>query len=225
ARTGRLACAATQCNSRERAHDYAENRSAAMSLAVTSHDLIDHNPESVRAPMRRDLEEWFVSEILTHESALTGYLNRAWRSRAEVSDLRQETYARVYASAARALPRSPKSFLFATARNLMTDMVRRAKVVSLDYGKDADLPSFSVDELTPERCLSSRDELLRLTRAFDRLPELTRAVIWMLRVEGCSQREAAQRLGIEEGALEGRMTRGLRQLARDVSLEAGDPER
>src|SRR5215469_7824708 len=155
-----------------------------MSLTVTSHDLMDHRPKAVGTPMRRDLEEWFVSEILTHECALTVYLNRAWRTRAEVSDLRQETYARVYASAARALPRSPKSFLFATARNLMTDKVRRAKVLSVDYGKDADLPSFPVDELTPERCLSSRDELRRLTRAFDRLPELTRTVIWMLRVEG-----------------------------------------
>ena len=194
-----------------------------MSLTVTSHDLMDHRPKAVGTPMRRDLEEWFVSEILTHECALTVYLNRAWRTRAEVSDLRQETYARVYASAARALPRSPKSFLFATARNLMTDKVRRAKVLSVDYGKDADLPSFPVDELTPERCLSSRDELRRLTRAFDRLPELTRTVIWMLRVEGYSQREAAQRLGIEEGALEGRMTRGLRRLAKDMALADGDP--
>jgi len=196
-----------------------------MSLTVTSHDLKDPHPQSVGAPMRRDLAEWFVSEILTHESALTGYLKRAWRARADVSDLRQETYARVYASAARALPRSPKSFLFATARNLMTDKARRAKVAPVDCGRDADLPNLSVDELTPERCLSARDELLRLTRAFDRLPELTRTVIWMLRVEGHSQREAAQRLGIEEGALEGRMTRGLRQLERDMSLADGESRR
>src|SRR5215475_1616026 len=193
-----------------------------MSLTVTSHDPRNQHTESLGTPMSHDLDEWFVREILAHESALTGYLNRAWRTRAEVSDLRQETYARVYASAARALPRSPKSFLFATARNLMTDKVRRAKVLSVDYGEDADLPSLSVDELTPERCLSSRDELLRLTRAFDRLPELTRTVIWMLRVEGYSQRETAQRLGIEEGALEGRMSRGLRQLARDMSWADGD---
>jgi DNA-directed RNA polymerase specialized sigma24 family protein len=84
------------------------------------------------------------------------------------------------------------------------------------------LPTVPVDELTPERRLTSQDELLLLTRAFDRLPELTRTVIWMLRVEGYSQREAAQRLGIEEGALEGRMTRGLRQLARDMSSAHGD---
>jgi RNA polymerase sigma-70 factor (ECF subfamily) len=167
--------------------------------------------------MSRDLDEWFVREILAHESALTGYLNRAWRTRSEVSDLRQETYARVYASAARGLPRSPKSFLFATARNLITDKLRRARILSVDYAEDVDLPTFPVDELTPERRLSSQDELLLLTRAFDRLPELTRTVIWMLRIEGCSQREAAQRLGIEEGALEGRMSRGLRQLARDMS--------
>ena len=178
--------------------------------------------------MSRDLDEWFVREILAHEAALTRYLNRVWRTRAEVSDLRQETYARVYESAARALPRSPKSFLFATARNLMVDKLRRERVLVVDYAQDLDLPGFSVDELTPERCLSAQDELLLLTRAFDRLPELTRAVIWLLRVEGFSQREAALRLGIEEGALEGRMTRGLRQLARDMlsaDVNAALPDR
>jgi RNA polymerase sigma-70 factor (ECF subfamily) len=88
--------------------------------------------------MSRDLDDWFVREILAHESALTGYLNRTWRTRAEVSDLRQETYARVYASAARRLPRFPKSFLFATARNLITDKLRRARVLSIDYAEDVD---------------------------------------------------------------------------------------
>ena len=193
-----------------------------MYLTVTSHDLRNQPTESLATPMSRDLDDWFVREILAHESALTGYLNRAWRTRAEVSDLRQETYARVYASATRRLPRFPKSFLFATARNLITDKLRRARVLSIDYAEDVDVPTFPVDELTPERRLSSQNELLLLTRAFDRLPELTRTVIWMLRVEGYSQREAAQRLGIEEGALEGRMTRGLRQLARDMSWTDGD---
>ena len=193
-----------------------------MSLTATSPDLGNQHTESLETPMSRDLDEWFVREILAHESALTGYLNRAWRTRSEVSDLRQETYARVYASATRGRPRSPKSFLFATARNLITDKLRRARVLSVDYAEDVDLPTFPVDELTPERRLSSQDELLLLTRAFDRLPELTRTVIWMLRVEGYSQREAAQRLGIEEGALEGRMTRGLRQLTKEMSWADGD---
>jgi RNA polymerase sigma factor (sigma-70 family) len=168
--------------------------------------------------MRHELDQWFISEILPHESALTRYLNRLWRPAAEVSDLRQETYVRVYESAARALPHSPKNFLFATARNLMVDKMRRERTVSIEYRQDLDLPGFSVDEFTPERCLSARDELQRLTIVFDGLPETTKEVIWLRRVEGLSQREAALRLGITEGALEGHMTRGIRSLSALATL-------
>src|SRR6267142_599473 len=129
--------------------------------------------EDRSAPMGRDLDEWFVREILAHESALTRYLNRVWKSRADVSDLRQETYARVYESAARAIPRSPRSFLFTTARNLMMDKIRRERTASVDCTQDLDLPDSCVDELSVGRCMTAQDELLRLTRAFDSLPELT----------------------------------------------------
>jgi len=79
------------------------------------------------------------------------------------------------------------------------------------------LSEFSIDELTPERRLSAREDLQHLSRAFARLPERTRSVIWLRRVSGLSQREAAAIVGIEEGALEGHMTRGLRNLAKALS--------
>jgi RNA polymerase sigma factor (sigma-70 family) len=77
-----------------------------------------------------------------------------------------------------------------------------------------------VDELTPERRLNARQELQRLADAFDCLPETTRAAIWLRRVAGLSQRQAAESLGIEEGALEGHMTRGLRSLAKSLLSES-----
>lgn len=164
--------------------------------------------------MNRELDNWFANEILPHEAALMRYLKRVWKSPAEIPDLRQEAYIRVYESASRALPRSPKTFLFTTARNLLVDKMRRERIVSIDYTQDLESLDVSVDELTPERRLNARQELQRLTEAFDCLPETARAAIWLRRVAGLSQREAAQSLGIEEGALEGHMTRGLRSLAK-----------
>jgi RNA polymerase sigma-70 factor (ECF subfamily) len=163
--------------------------------------------------MNRALDNWFATEILPHEAALMRYLARVWKSPPDIPDLRQETYVRVYESAARKRPRAPRAFLFTTARNLMVDRIRREKVVSIEYSQDLDTLDVSIDELSPERRLSARQELQRLTEAFDGLPAMTRAVIWLRRVEGLSQREAAQSLGIEEGALEGHMSRGLRSLA------------
>jgi RNA polymerase sigma factor (sigma-70 family) len=166
--------------------------------------------------MDRDLENWFVSAILPHQAALTRYLKRVCRSSSEIPDLRQETYVRVCESATKSRPRFPKTFLFRTARNLVIDKFRREQVVSIDYTPDGISLDLSIDELTPERRLAARQDLQRLARAFESLPEKTRSVIWLRRVAGLSQREAAASLGIDESALEGRMTRGMRSLAEAV---------
>jgi len=171
--------------------------------------------------MIRDLENWFVHEILPHQAALTRYLKRVCKSPDEVLDLRQEAYIRVCESARKEQPRTPRTFLFTTARNLVIDKVRRERVVSIHYTQDGPSLDLSVDELTPERRLLARQELQQLTRAFDALPAKTRSVIWLRRIAGLSQREAAASLGIDESALEGRMSRGMRSLARAVAVNGG----
>jgi RNA polymerase sigma factor (sigma-70 family) len=163
--------------------------------------------------MNHPLDQWFANDILPHEAALMRYLYQVWRSAAEVPDLRQETYVRVFESAAKSRPRFPRSFLFATARNLMIDRMRRDRIVSIDYTHDLNALDVPVDQLSPERRLGARQELQCLAEAFDRLPETTRSVIWLRRVEGLSQRQTAEKLGIQESTLEGHMVRGLRTLA------------
>lgn len=174
--------------------------------------------------MKQSVDQWFASQILPHEAALMRYLRRAWSRTADIQDLRQETYARVYESALESLPRSPKSFLFATARNLIVDRLRRDRIVSIDYTQDMASLSVMVDELSPDRRLSARQELQCLAEAYGKLSEMARAVIWLRRVEGLSQREAAQRLGIHEGALESYMWRGLQAMA-DALLGSTAPAR
>ena len=162
--------------------------------------------------MNSELDRWFAAEILPHEGALTRYLKRVWLNHAEVADLRQEIYVRVYESAARTRPQQPKSFLFAAARNLVADKVRRERIVSIDYTQDLDALNVLVDELSPEERTSARQELRRLSVALDQLSDDCRNVIWLRRVEGLSQREAAERLGMPEGTLESHLCRGLRAL-------------
>ena len=162
--------------------------------------------------MKRALDHWFATEILPYEAGLMRYLRRVSPRSADVADLRQEAYMRVYEGAAKSLPQHPQRFLFATARNLLIDRLRRERVVSIDYTQDIESLHVNIDELSPERRLNARQELLRLSEAFDQLPETTRSAIWLRRVEGLSQREAAAVLGLNEGALESHMSRGLRAM-------------
>jgi len=171
-----------------------------------------------------DLDEWFATQILVHEAALSRYLQRTWHSASEVPDLRQEVYVRVYEHAAKTRPDNPKAFLFASARNLIADRVRRERIVSIDYSQDLDALRVLVDEQTPERRLSARQELRRLAAALDQLSDDCRDVIWLRRIQGLSQREAARQLGMPEGTVESHMSRGLKALLKAVFQRDGtDP--
>ncbi|HTM29040.1 MAG TPA: sigma-70 family RNA polymerase sigma factor [Rhodanobacter sp.] len=163
--------------------------------------------------MNESLDTWFAREILVHESALMRYLLRSWFRRDEIHDLRQDIYVRVYEAAAKARPAMPKSFMFTTARHLMTDRLRRGRVVSIEAVGDLDALNVLIDDVSPERRLSARQELQRLTAAFDRLPERCREVVWLRRVEELSQKEVAARMGIGEKTVEKQVAKGMRLIA------------
>lgn len=159
------------------------------------------------------LDAWFADEILVHEAALVHYLRRVWAHIDDVHDLRQEIYVRVYEAAGRARPHQPKSFLFATARHLMTDRLRRGRVVSIEPVGDFESLNVLVDEVTPERRLGARQNLRRLADAFDLLPDRCREVVWLRRVEELPQKEVAARMGITEKTVEKQVAKGMRLLA------------
>ena len=165
------------------------------------------------ASVLTDLDRWFACEILPHEESLTRFLARAWPQHDEIHDLRQEIYARVYHAAASQRPHLPKSFLFATARHLMTDRLRRNRVVSIEAMGDLHDLNVLTDERSPDRWLDARQMLKRLAEALDRLPERCREVIWLRRVEDLPQKQIAARLGISEKTVEKQIAKGSRLIA------------
>lgn len=173
--------------------------------------------------MDEELDRWFIEHILVHEEALQRYLTRCWPYRDEVRDLRQELYIRLYQAAAKSRPTSPKSFLFSSARHLMADRARHAKVVSIVPMGDFEPSHVLVDDVTPERWCGGRETLARLSAAFDRLPDRCREVVWLRRVEELSQKEVAMRLGISEKTVEKHIAKGTRLLADAMHAGEGDP--
>jgi RNA polymerase sigma factor (sigma-70 family) len=163
--------------------------------------------------MTESMDEWFQREVLAHEPVLLGYLRQVWPRREEIEDLAQESYARVYQSALTTRPTAPRAFLFATARHLMADRIRRERVVSIQAIGDLEALNVLVDELSAERCVTARQELARLSEALDALPPRCREVVWLRRVEELSYREIAERLGIGVKTVETHITHGMRLLA------------
>lgn len=162
-------------------------------------------------------DSWFVQEVLPLEAALMRYLRRNWRDEAEIPDLRQEVYVRVYDKALSTIPAQAKPFVFMTAKNLIIDRVRRLRVVSIETVSDIDALDVTVDELTSDRIVSARQELRRLQAALELLPPRCREVVALRRIEGLSQRQVAARLAIKEDTVEHHLAKGMRALADALS--------
>ena len=162
---------------------------------------------------------WFKREILRLEPMLMRFLARVWPRPDELADLRQEIYARIYEAAGSARPHAPKAFLFATARHLMADRIRRERIVSIRAGGDAEFLNVLVDELSPERMATADQELARLAQAFDRLTPKCREVVWLRRVRELPQKAVAVRLGLSEKTVEKHLSTGVRLLAGYLSEE------
>jgi len=170
-----------------------------------------------------DLDTWFKREILAHEAALVRYLNRVWFKRDEVHDLRQEIYVRVYEAAGKSRPASAKAFLFATARNLMADRVRRGRVVSIEAVGDLDTLNVLINEISPERHLSAWQELRRVSRALNRLPPKCREIVWLRKVDQLSTREVAEHLGLSERTVESQILKGMQLLGDAIFGTSASP--
>lgn len=171
------------------------------------------------------LDSWFKRQILVHEEALVRYLTRCWPNPGEIVDLRQDTYVRVYEAAAKARPLAPKSFLFTTARHLMTDRLRRQRIVAIDAVGDLEALNVSVEELSPEERANAHQELRRLAEAIDDLPPRCREVVWMRRVDDLPQREVAARLGVTQKTVEKHIMKGMQLLAQAMARSTGRADR
>jgi RNA polymerase sigma factor (sigma-70 family) len=163
-----------------------------------------------------DLDQWFTNEILPLEPALIRFLRHNGRDEAEVADLRQEAYARVYEAAGKERPYRAKAFLFQTVRNLMIDRLRESNVVPIDAIADFELLNISSGEPTPEQQTAARQQLRQLQVALDSLPPRCREVIVLRKIEGLSQREVARRMNIAEETVEHQMSKGIRLLAQSI---------
>ena len=167
------------------------------------------------------IDQWFMREVLPLEPMLTRFLQRNWRNEAEIGDLRQEPYARVYEAAQRERPLLVKPFLFQITRNLMIDRLRRQSVVSLESMTDFEWLNVSDDKPSSEAYVAARQELRLLQTALDALPPRCRQVVLMRKVEGLSQKEVAKRMGITIETVENQVAKGMRLLAQALGDRRG----
>jgi RNA polymerase sigma-70 factor (ECF subfamily) len=136
-----------------------------------------------------------------------------------VDDVVQETYCRIAAIADLERIEDPRRYLFQTARNVVLAELRRARVVRIEAaGSAADMEAaLAADELSPDRVVGGRWLLARVDALLAALPERARTAIRLRKLDGLSQRQIAERLGVTETVVENDLARGLRALLAGLS--------
>jgi RNA polymerase sigma-70 factor (ECF subfamily) len=170
-----------------------------------------------------DQARWFAAEVQPHEALLRAWLRGRFGARAEVDDLVQEAFLRVLAAHRAGKVRAAKPFLFATARNLALDRLRRHEVARTEpLGETEALHVLDEGEGIPET-VARHQELALLTEAIQSLPARCRQVFTLRKLYGLSQREIAARLGISESTVENQITIGIDKCT-DYFAAHGDRE-
>jgi RNA polymerase sigma factor (sigma-70 family) len=165
-----------------------------------------------------DRRTWFAQQILVHEVQLRGYLRRFLKLATDVADGVQETYARLLSrpdSELRGI-RFPHAFLFAAARNVALEWMRRQRAqrpIFCDRMTETGVPSVLDERPSAYEELNAREELELLACAIDSLPARCREVLILRKLYGLPQKEIAARLGISENTVEKHAANGVRLCA------------
>jgi len=180
-------------------------------------------------PIGKQRAQWLADFILPHEAALRSWLGGKLRASMEVDDIVQETYAALASMNDVGHVRDPRAYLFTVARSVVLQNLRRARIVSIEAVAEIDRLPMGSDELSPERHAHAHQELRLLGQVLSKLPAKCRQAFALRKVQGLSQREVAQRMGISENTVEKHIGKGLRILmhafGRDTEGVASSPSR
>jgi RNA polymerase sigma factor (sigma-70 family) len=140
--------------------------------------------------------------------ALMAFFLRRLGSHAEAEDMIQEVFIRLATKEA-AQVQSPEAYVFRMAVNLLRDRSRREKVRVAHRSEALAADDVGVDFLDPLRVVAGRESLDSLAAALSELPELTRDIFVLYRIENVDKREIAQAFDISLSTLERHLARAM----------------
>ncbi|MGZ3274433.1 MAG: RNA polymerase sigma factor [Caulobacteraceae bacterium] len=149
---------------------------------------------------------WLARFVLPHEPALRAWLSRRPVRGLDPDDIIQEAYAKLVAMPSVEAIRDPRSYLFQIAKSVIGSHLRSRKVVTITVS-DLDLLDLAAEEPSAEVQVSDREELQRLAQAIAALPEPTRTIFRLRRIEQLPQRAIAERLRMPESTVEKHVSR------------------
>jgi RNA polymerase sigma factor (sigma-70 family) len=150
---------------------------------------------------------------------LLSFFLRRVKDAGEAEDLTQEVFSRLLRERPSDSIANANGYIFRIAVNLLRDSARRetvrnATLLSDVYaGRVTNLVAELVEDRNPERVLLAKDKVRGVLRALSELPERTRDMYILFRLENMKQRDIANLYGLSPSSVEKEITRASLHLA------------
>jgi RNA polymerase sigma factor (sigma-70 family) len=157
--------------------------------------------------------------FLEKRENLVLFLAARMRSASEAEDLAQELYLKVAAMAPDAEVRAPAALLYRMAANLVVDHVRSAQRASrrnAEWRLDTRTTIGATDvvsEPAADEALVARDRVRLLAQAVAELPPQMGRAFRLHKLEGRSQAETAEAMGVSRKMIEQHIAAAMRRLS------------
>jgi RNA polymerase sigma-70 factor (ECF subfamily) len=149
-------------------------------------------------------------------AALLGYVRRRVSDAAEAEDLVQEVFIRMLRRGDVASIEDARGYLFETASSVLIDRARRIEARHLAEHESVNSIR-RAEDFANERIHSGQEAHRRASAALLELPERTRTIFVLRRLEGMKYSQVARLLGISVSAVEKHMTWAVSHLSARVA--------
>lgn len=173
-----------------------------------------------RCSMRGGQNSLWLDVFLANQDELLAFLRRKAGPRDQPRDLLHDLFIRMSQSGAVAGIKDPRAYLFRAAANVVIDTARGER------DRKEETPLLGDDSLASRdpapdalQTAIARDCLRRLDTALAKLPEETRAMIYLLRIDGLSYDEVAALFGVSKSTVEKRVAKALRVCKRQLDTD------
>jgi RNA polymerase sigma-70 factor (ECF subfamily) len=155
--------------------------------------------------------DWFLEELYPHEAMLRAWLASRFPSVSDFEDIIQEAYIRTVKRSRNKHLAAPKAFLFAIARNLCIDSLRREKIVRFESLGEQDT-QVVIDNVKgiPDTVMDKEDYEI-LTKAIQSLPKKCRRIFTLRKVYGLPLKQIADELNISVKTVEAQISIGIKK--------------
>jgi RNA polymerase sigma-70 factor (ECF subfamily) len=154
-----------------------------------------------------------VPGAANYRPALIQYFRRKTRDQSEIEDLVQDVFLRIAARRSGDAVENVAAYVFQTAASVLADRHRRRTVRHAEDHVEFDTERHGSVDFDAMRILEARQSLRDAVAALQSLPERTRTIFVLRRLEGHAYRDIADQFGISVSAVEKHMVRAVQHLA------------